>query len=56
MGELAALACPWKFSATPAKISSAAPVFGQDSNYIFKELLGMGDNEISLLEEEKIIY
>ena len=56
MGELAALACPWKFSATPAKISSAAPVFGQHSNYVFKELLGIGDDEISLLEEEKVIY
>ncbi|MBL7209146.1 MAG: CoA transferase [Dehalococcoidia bacterium] len=56
MGELAALACPWKFSATPAKISSAAPMFGQHSDYIFKELLGMRDDKFGLLQEEKVIY
>ena len=56
LGEQVVLAPPWKLSATPAKISSAAPLFGQHENHVLKELLGMTDNEISLLEQEKVIY
>ena len=31
-------------------------MFGQHSDYIFKELLGMRDDEFDLLQEEKVIY
>jgi benzylsuccinate CoA-transferase BbsF subunit len=56
LGEQVVLAPPWKFSATSARISSAAPLFGQHENYVFKELLDMTDDEIFLLEQEKVIY
>ncbi|MFC2006487.1 CaiB/BaiF CoA transferase family protein [Chloroflexota bacterium] len=56
LGEQSVLTPPWKLSDTPAKVSSAAPLLGQHSNYVFKELLGLSDDEISLLEEEEIIY
>ena len=56
LGEQAALAPPWKLSATPAAISSPAPLFGEHSNHVYKELLGMTDDEIALLEKEEVIY
>ena len=56
LGEQTVAKPPWKLSATPAKISSAGPVLGQHSAYVFKELLGLKDKEISLLEQEKVIY
>lgn len=55
LGEQMVLTPPWKLSATPAKVSSAAPLLGQHSHYVFRELLGMTDDEISLLEEEEVI-
>lgn len=56
LGEQTVVAPPWKFSATPAKISSPSPLLGQHSNYVFGELLGLTGDEIKLLEEEGIIY
>ena len=56
LGEQTVLLPPWKLSATPAKISSAAPLLGQHSHYVFRELLGLSDDEISRLEEEQVIY
>ncbi len=56
IGEQVVLTPPWKLSATPVKVSSAAPLFGQHSSYVFRELLGMTDEEISRLEEEQVIY
>ncbi|MBM3118282.1 MAG: CoA transferase [Chloroflexi bacterium] len=56
LGEQVMLAPPWKLSTTPANINSPAPLLGQHEDYVFKELLGMTDNDISLFEEQKIIY
>ena len=55
-GEKAALAPSWKLSQTPAKVNSAAPLFGQHTSYVLKELLGLTDEEIRQLEEEQVIY
>ena len=33
-----------------------SPLFGQDSRYIFGELLGMSEKGIGQLEEEEVIY
>ena len=56
LGEQAALSPPWKLSSTPAVIAAPAPLFGQHSNYVFSELLGLTNDEIHLLEEEQVIY
>ena len=40
MGRQTVLAPPWKFSATPAGIHSAAPLIGQHNYRVFVELLG----------------
>ena len=45
---------PWKSALTAT--NPPAPCFGEHNNYVFKELLGMTDNEISKLVDEKVIY
>lgn len=47
---------PWNLSATPAQVTSPAPLVGQHNEYVFGELLGMSTEEITRLEEEKVIY
>jgi benzylsuccinate CoA-transferase BbsF subunit len=56
LGKQAVLNPPWKLSATPAQVIAPAPTLGQDNRYVFGELLGMSDEEISSLEDEKVIY
>lgn len=55
-GELYVLSTPWKFSATPAKVTAAAPLLGEHNEYVFSELLGMPEEEISRLVAEKVLY
>ncbi len=55
-GELYVLAPPWKFSATPAKVTAAAPLLGEHNEYVFGELLDMPREEISRLVAEKVVY
>lgn len=55
-GELYVLAPPWRFSATPAKVTGPAPLLGEHNEYVFGELLGMPEEEISRLVAEKILY
>lgn len=44
----------WKMSRTPGRLRMPAPCFGQHNRYVFQELLGMSDEEISSLEEEGV--
>ena len=46
---------PWKLSATPAVPPRAAPVMGEHNEYVFRELLGMPDEEVAALESQGII-
>jgi len=47
---------PWKFSRTPGSIRRRAPLLGEHNQYVFCELLGMGEEEVSRLAEEKVLY
>ncbi len=46
----------WKLSGTPVKVDSPAPLMGQHNKYVFCDLLGMTDEELRRLQEEKVIY
>ncbi len=46
----------WKMSKTPGKIRHRAPLVGEHNDYVFGELLGMSQEEIDRLEEEKVLY
>ncbi|MFH1485870.1 MAG: CoA transferase, partial [Chloroflexota bacterium] len=46
----------WKLSDTPGKIGRNAPLLGEHNNYIFGELLGISQEELVELVEEKVIH
>ncbi|MFC2028149.1 CaiB/BaiF CoA transferase family protein [Chloroflexota bacterium] len=46
---------PWKLSLTPGSIRIPAPCFAQHNDYVFGELLGMSEEEITRLENQGII-
>jgi len=55
VGEKLYPGVPYKLSETPGYIHRAAPVLGADTEYVFKSLLGMSDEEIKQLDEEGIL-
>jgi crotonobetainyl-CoA:carnitine CoA-transferase CaiB-like acyl-CoA transferase len=46
----------WRLSDNPTEIRLRSPLLGEHNSYVFKELLGMSDEEIARLEAEKVIY
>jgi len=44
----------WRFSRTPAHVRLPAPCFGEHNDYVFRDLLGLSDEEIAALEREGI--
>ena len=46
---------PIKLSETPAKYNRAAPVRGQDNSYVYGELLGISENDLTELRRQEII-
>lgn len=56
MGKQVVLGAPWKLSETPAKVTKASPVMGENNEYVFGELLGMPSREIKQLMDEQVIY
>jgi benzylsuccinate CoA-transferase BbsF subunit len=46
---------PFKLSATPGDVRRHAPLLGEHNDYVFRELLGKSELEISRLVEEKVI-
>lgn len=46
---------PWKMSKTPQREWRRAPLLGEHNRYVLGELLGLSDQDIAQLEEEKVI-
>ena len=46
----------WRFEGGPEPRITAAPVLGQHNNYVYGELLGLSDDEVSQFIEEQIIF
>ncbi len=46
---------PWRMSETPCEVWRAAPVMGQDNEYVFGELLGMSSDQIADLVAREVI-
>ena len=55
LGKTISDATPIRLSDTPAGYIRAAPVVGQDNDYVYKQLLGMNEDEIAGLKEQGII-
>ncbi len=43
---------PWRMSRTPLRVQRPAPMLGQHNEYIYKEVLGISDEEYARLEAE----
>lgn len=43
------LAAPFRLSATPARQERAGPTLGADNDYVFRELLGLSEDEVAAL-------
>lgn len=56
IGEQVVASPPWKLSATPARIRHSSPLLGEHNRYVFGELLGLDEREITSLEEDGAIY
>jgi crotonobetainyl-CoA:carnitine CoA-transferase CaiB-like acyl-CoA transferase len=46
----------WKMSKTPGKIRHRAPFVGEHNSYVFGELLGMPQEKIDRLTQEKVLF
>ncbi len=55
LGKTISDAVPIKMSDTPAKYSRAAPILGQDNDYVYGELLGMSEDDMVGLRERGVI-
>ncbi len=55
VGEKRYPGVPYKLSETPGYIHRAAPTLGADTEYIFKTLLNMSDEQIKELDDEGIL-
>jgi len=56
LGERMVPGPPWRFSDTPARVRRAAPLLGEHNRYVLHEILGMPEEEIARLEEEKVVW
>ena len=56
LGRQYVLNPPWKLSETPATIRKPGPCLGEDNVEVFTGLLGMSEEEVRRLEEEKTLY
>jgi len=47
---------PFKLSKTPGSLRTPAPLLGQNNEYVCREILGMGDDEIAEALVEQALY
>jgi crotonobetainyl-CoA:carnitine CoA-transferase CaiB-like acyl-CoA transferase len=55
-GDVVTENVPMRFSETPGKVRGLAPMMGEHTHEIARELLGLTDKEIAALEDEKVLY
>jgi crotonobetainyl-CoA:carnitine CoA-transferase CaiB-like acyl-CoA transferase len=54
--SIATLGAPWHLSGTPAKVEHAAPLLGEQNEYVLGTLLGLSAAERQRLVAAKVIY
>jgi benzylsuccinate CoA-transferase BbsF subunit len=55
-GDMVTENVPVRLSATPGKVRGVAPLMGEHTYEIARDLLGLSDAEIKKLDEEKVFY
>jgi crotonobetainyl-CoA:carnitine CoA-transferase CaiB-like acyl-CoA transferase len=56
IGSKMVISPPFKMSETPARIQRTAPLLGEHNDYVLGDLLGLSQDEIAQLKEEKVVY
>jgi len=55
-GDMVTENVPMRMSLTPGKVRGVAPLMGEHTHEIARNLLGLSDAEIKRLDEEKVLY
>ena len=55
-GDVVTENVPLRLSETPGKVRGLAPLMGEHTHEIARNLLGLSNDEIKKLEEEKVLY
>jgi len=55
-GDVVTENVPMRMSLTPGKVRGLAPLMGEHTHEIARNLLGLSDDEIKILDEEKVLY
>ena len=55
-GDMVTENVPVRLSVTPGKVRGVAPLMGEHTHEIARDLLGLSDAEIKKLDEEKVFY
>ena len=55
LGSVKTIGLPIKFSQTVQENWRSAPLLGEDNDYVFQTILGMGDDELADLADEGVI-
>jgi benzylsuccinate CoA-transferase BbsF subunit len=56
VGEKIHTGIPWLLTNAPNGVQSSAPLLGQDTDQIMREVLGYAEQDIVRLKEEKVLY
>ncbi|HEX7475746.1 MAG TPA: CoA transferase [Dehalococcoidales bacterium] len=56
LGKVTLTGLPFKFSDSPQGNYARAPLLGEDNEYVFGKLLGLSEEEIKQLTDEKVFY
>jgi crotonobetainyl-CoA:carnitine CoA-transferase CaiB-like acyl-CoA transferase len=46
---------PWKFSETPLQVTHSPCRLGEDNDYVYRDVIGLTDEEIAVLEDKGVI-
>lgn len=55
VGKRRHLGIPWKMSRTPCEVRRPAPLFGQDTDYVLGEVVGLNGDEIATLRTKDVL-
>ena len=55
VGKRRHLGIPWKMSRTPCEIRRPAPLFGQDTDYVLSEIVGLSADQIATLRTKEVL-
>jgi crotonobetainyl-CoA:carnitine CoA-transferase CaiB-like acyl-CoA transferase len=55
VGKKQHVGIPWQLSKTPLSVRRPAPILGQDTDYVLREILGYSAEEVAALKERQVL-